>query len=250
MKKIIVSFLFILVAISFTACSGNKMLGKYKLTSMKVDGEEKATRAVLKAFEKEEYLYGSIEVKDKGKAILTIQGEDEMYLTWDEKTFTDEDDNDYKYTFEEDTLTITKKVDGVTTKMKFERLSKDDEEIDWIGNVASEKELAAILGITPGTYKLTGLTMKMGDQEMDLMELYKATGQDTSELGYLEIIDDKNAVMRSFGDDQEEKLTFDDKYFYASDSWNDEKIAYKVSGNKITFTYEEDDTEMIMTFEK
>ena len=250
MKRILMVLVLLCMAGLLVGCSGNKMVGKYKMTSMKVDGEEKATRAVLKAFEKEEYLYGSIEVKDKGKAILTIQGEDEMYLSWDEKTFTDEDDNDYKYTFEEDTLTITKKVDGVTTKMKFERLSKDDEEIDWIGNVASEKELAAILGIMPGTYKLTGLVMKMGDQEIDYMELAKSMGMDEDEFGFLEIIDDKNAVMRSFGDDQEEKLTFDDKYFYASDSWNDEKIAYKVSGNKITFTYEEDDTEMIMTFEK
>lgn len=104
-------------------------------------------------------------------------------------------------------------------------------------------------GVSTGTYKLTGLTMKMGDTEMDLMELYKATGQDTSELGYLEIIDDKNAVMKSI-DEDEEKLTYDDKYFYAADGSDDQKIAYKASGSKITFTYEEDDTEMTMTFEK
>ena len=103
-------------------------------------------------------------------------------------------------------------------------------------------------GVSTGKYKLTGLTMKMGDQEMDLMELAKATGQDTSDLGYLEIIDDKNAVMRSFEDDGEVKLTYDDKYFYSAD--NDEKIPYKASGSKITFTYEEEEGSMKMTFEK
>ena len=250
MKRFIMVLVLLCMAGLLAGCSGNNMVGKYKMTSMKVDGEEKATKAVLRAFEKEEYLYGSIEVKDKGKAIIMIQGEEDMYLTWDEKKFTDEDDNDYKYTFEEDTLTITKKVDGVTTKMKFERLSKDDEAIDWIENGASEKELAAILGIMPGTYKLTGLTLKMGDQEIDYMELAKSMGMDEDELGFLEIIDDKNAVMRSFGDDQEEKLTYDDKYFYSADGGNEEKIAYKVSGNKITFTYDDEDGSMVMTFEK
>lgn len=105
-------------------------------------------------------------------------------------------------------------------------------------------------GVSTGKYKLTGLTMKMGDQEMDLMELAKATGQDTSDLGYLEIIDDKNAVMKSFEDDGEVKLTYDDKYFYGADGDDEQKIPYKASGSKITFTYEEDEGSMTMTFEK
>lgn len=105
-------------------------------------------------------------------------------------------------------------------------------------------------GVSTGKYKLSGLTMKMGDQEMDLMELYKATGQDTSDLGYLEIIDDKNAVMKSFDDDDEVKLTYDDKYFYGADGDDEQKISYKASGSKITFSYEEDEGSMTMVFEK
>ena len=105
-------------------------------------------------------------------------------------------------------------------------------------------------GVSTGKYKVTGLTMKMGDQEMDLVELAKATGQDTSELGYLEIIDDKNAVMKSFDDDGEVKLTYDDKYFYGADGDDEQKILYKASGSKITFTYEEDEGSMTMVFEK
>ena len=103
-------------------------------------------------------------------------------------------------------------------------------------------------GVSTGKYKLTGLTMKMGDQEIDYLELAKAMGMSDEDLGYLEIIDDKNAVMRSFEDDGEVKLTYDDKYFYAAD--NDEKIPYKASGSKITFTYEEEEGSMKMTFEK
>ena len=105
-------------------------------------------------------------------------------------------------------------------------------------------------GVSTGKYKLTGLTMKMGDQEMDLMELYKALGQDSGELGYLEIIDDKNAVMKSVDSEDEQKLTYDDKYFYAADGSDDQKIAYKASGSKITFTYDDEDGSMTMTFEK
>ncbi len=105
-------------------------------------------------------------------------------------------------------------------------------------------------GVSTGKYKLSGLTMKMGDQEMDLMELYKATGQDTSDLGYLEIIDDKNAVMKSFDDDDEVKLTYDDKYFYGADGDDEKKIPYKASGSKITFSYEEDEGSVTMVFEK
>ena len=104
-------------------------------------------------------------------------------------------------------------------------------------------------GVSTGTYKLTGLTMKMGDQEIDYMELAKAMGMEDTDLGYLEIIDDKNAVMKSI-DEDEQKLTYDDKYFYAANGSDEEKISYKASGSKITFTYEEDGTEMIMTFEK
>lgn len=103
-------------------------------------------------------------------------------------------------------------------------------------------------GVSTGKYKLTGLTMKMGDQEIDYLELAKAMGMSDEDLGYLEIIDDKNAVMRSFEDDTEAKLTYDDKYFYSAD--NDEKIPYKASGSKITFTYEEEEGSMKMTFEK
>ena len=103
-------------------------------------------------------------------------------------------------------------------------------------------------GVSTGKYKLTGLTMKMGDQEIDYLELAKAMGMSDEDLGYLEIIDDKNAVMRSFEDDTEAKLTYDDKYFYPAD--NDEKITYKASGSKITFTYEEEEGSMKMTFEK
>lgn len=105
-------------------------------------------------------------------------------------------------------------------------------------------------GVSTGKYKITGLTMKMGDQEMDLMELAKATGQDTSELGYLEIIDDKNAVLKSIDDEDGAKLTYDDKYFYSVGDDGEEKIPYKASGSKITFNYEEEEGSMTMVFEK
>ncbi|MBO4420932.1 MAG: hypothetical protein J5783_03830 [Lachnospiraceae bacterium] len=248
MRKIIVSFLFVLAAISFTACSGNKMLGKYKLTSMKVDGEEKATSKIKKAFEKEEMFYGVLEVRDKGKATLRIQGEDEIELTWDEKKFIDDDDNEMKYKFEEEVLSITRNDDDSTTKMKFEKIEND--KLDWFENEASEKELRKILGsLETGKYMLKGLTMKMGDQEFDYMELAKAMGMEDSDLGYLEIIDDKNAVMKSI-DEDEQKLTYDDKYFYAANGSDEEKISYKASGSKITFTYEEEEGSMTMVFEK
>ncbi|MCR4992887.1 MAG: hypothetical protein K6A45_07575 [Lachnospiraceae bacterium] len=249
MRKIIVSFLFVLAAISFTACSGNKMLGKYTLTSMKVDGEEKATSKIKKAFEKEEMFYGVLEVRDKGKATLRIQGEDEIELTWDEKKFIDDDDNEMKYKFEEDVLSITRNDDDSTTKMKFEKIEND--KLDWFENEASEKELRKILGsLETGKYKLTGLTMKVGDQEIDYLELAKSIGMSDDDLGYLEIIDDKNAVLKSIDDEDGAKLTYDDKYFYSVGDDGEEKIPYKASGSKITFNYEEEEGSMTMVFEK
>ena len=102
-------------------------------------------------------------------------------------------------------------------------------------------------GVSTGKYKLTGYTMKMGDKEIDGVALAKAMGMSDEDLGYLEIIDDKNAVMKSMEDD-EVKLTYDDKYFYPAGS--DKEIPYKASGSKITFTYEEEEGSMKMTFEK
>jgi len=98
-------------------------------------------------------------------------------------------------------------------------------------------------GISTGTYKLT--SYKMGDT--DLIQMYKDLGMDgVDELGSLVIKDDKNATISITGEDSE-ALTYDDKYFYSSSG---EKLEYKASGSKITFTAEEDGTKMEMTFEK
>ena len=97
-------------------------------------------------------------------------------------------------------------------------------------------------GMSTGKYKLT--SMKMGDT--DLVQLYKDMGMDTSDLGTLEIIDDKNATLGIEGEDAE-KLTYDGSYFYSS---NGEKIKYKASGSKITVSYDEEDGSIEMVFEK
>ena len=96
-------------------------------------------------------------------------------------------------------------------------------------------------GVSVGKYKLTGMKMSNGGDEVDYMEIAKQLGgiSDTEDLGYLEIIDDKNAIMKSPETD-EQKLTYDDKYFYAVGGTDDQKIEYKASGSKVTFTYTED----------
>ena len=110
-------------------------------------------------------------------------------------------------------------------------------------------------GVSTGKYKLSGMTVTEGGQEMDYFEFMKqfgATDEDLENLGYLEIIDDKNAIMKGGLSDDESELTYDDKYFYAKDGSEDERLEYKASGSKITLFYEDEASEskIEMTFKK
>ena len=88
-----------------------------------------------------------------------------------------------------------------------------------------------------GTYKMVEMTA--GDESLK--------AEDLEEYGLvytLKVNKDKTATL-SIGDEDSEKLKYDDKYFFPEDD-EDDKVAYTVKGNKLTLS--DDDTKMI--FEK
>jgi uncharacterized lipoprotein YehR (DUF1307 family) len=78
----------------------------------------------------------------------------------------------------------------------------------------------------------------------DLMAVLAITGMTGEQIGYLEVIDDKNAKMVVNGD--ETKLTYDGSYFYM----DGQKQSYKVSGSKISMSISEGGQTMEMVFKK
>ena len=95
-------------------------------------------------------------------------------------------------------------------------------------------------GVKKGKYILSEYKLNGADM-MALAALGGKTGED---FGYLEIIDDKNAKMVINGD--EDALTYDSKKFYMDGVGTE----YKVSGNKISFSYSESGVTIEMVFKK
>ncbi len=88
-----------------------------------------------------------------------------------------------------------------------------------------------------GTYKMVEMTA--GDESIK--------GEELEEYGLvytLKVNKDKTATL-SLGEDDAEKLKYDDKYFFPEDD-EDDKVSYKVDGKKLTLS--DDDTKMV--FEK
>ena len=88
-----------------------------------------------------------------------------------------------------------------------------------------------------GEYKMVEMTA--GDESLK--------AEDLEEYGLvytLKVNKDKTATL-SIGDEDSEKLKYDDKYFFPEDD-EDDKVAYTVKGNKLTLS--DDDTKMV--FEK
>lgn len=101
-------------------------------------------------------------------------------------------------------------------------------------------------GVKTGKYTLKSMNVDGQDYLAMLQGLAAMTGQELGDLGYLEIKDDKNAVLQSVDGDPT-NLTYDDKYFYSS---NGEKIEYKASGNSITMTQTVEGVKTEMVFKK
>ncbi len=101
--------------------------------------------------------------------------------------------------------------------------------------------------VKTGKYSLSSMTMDGQDYIAMLKSFAALAGQQIDEIGYLEIKDDKNAVLVIQGEDKE-VLTYDSDYFY--DASSGAKISYKVSGNKITMTEKQDGHSVEMVFKK
>ena len=101
-------------------------------------------------------------------------------------------------------------------------------------------------GVKTGKYTLKSMNVDGQDYLAMLQGLAAMTGQELGDLGYLEIKDDKNAVLQSVDGDST-NLTYDDKYFYSS---NGEKIEYKASGSSITMTQTVEGVKTEMVFKK
>jgi len=98
-------------------------------------------------------------------------------------------------------------------------------------------------GLPKGKYTMKSFSMG----GVDFLKMAEAMNQDTSDYGYLEILDGKNAkiVIKSDSADVM-NLTYDSKNFYE----DGEAISYTYSNGKVTMTGTMGGTSMEMSFEK
>lgn len=96
----------------------------------------------------------------------------------------------------------------------------------------------------PGKYYLASLNIN----GQDYLAMLQAFGQSIEDVGYLEIIDGKNAKMVTV--DTEQELTYDKNYFYDVSDGTKVEYTFNAITRTFTFSYKEDGQDMEMTFKK
>ena len=96
----------------------------------------------------------------------------------------------------------------------------------------------------PGKYYLASLTIN----GQDYLAMLQAFGQSLEDVGYLEIIDGKNAKIVTA--DEENELTYDKNYFYFAADGSKAEYSFNAITRTFTISYKENGQDVKMTYKK
>jgi len=125
MKKLLAVVLMLVMVCSLSACGSKDMTGTYKLTSLKIDGEEQMAEAMVTAYKNHGIFVGALVVEKDNKAKLSMAGEDGTSLTYDDKNFKD-GNTSIPYTLSGNVIKMSETADGVETAMEFTKMTADE----------------------------------------------------------------------------------------------------------------------------